>query len=506
MKFIYYSDFHLPVEQVISGGNLTDFFVIEDIESTDIDALESQTLIVVFDKPLPDSLLHWRKHQSLTTLKIVLISNALTDEALRNLQLEHGFYDLYFKYPVPFQEIENKVKLISTFTQNVWSPDVETEAETIEKKIEPTLQMGEIEIANFVDEVSDSLPPIEMESPHQVSSQQEVQENLEEINLVDGLTEDTNLPSMSIERPIEISEDKNLLDLPEQDFLQDHGVEALSQDVEWNLEQNHNTDLESVASLNSSNLESIEGLALTQEQESGVGEELSIAQPVTEEAVNAIENVSLNEILENKDDKIYRLMSKNKMLEEEVIEKEEIIRKLQKEFRELQSVFDKNKSLVEESTFQTNVLKNNHEQEKLEIKKNLEVSLAKIKLLEARIEELKAHSPPQSKEREATLSVGELRKLKARQEHLEEKISLLQSDSAIQLQHREKKIIDLKRRIDLLEFDVKDSLEREAELKRKLQVAESKMAQTKQLLKQVMEDSSPAISNDIVKKNGSYDV
>ena len=119
MKFIYYSDFHLPVEQVISGGNLTDFFVIEDIESTDIDALESQTLIVVFDKPLPDSLLHWRKHQSLTTLKIVLISNALTDEALRNLQLEHGFYDLYFKYPVPFQEIENKVKLISTFSQNV---------------------------------------------------------------------------------------------------------------------------------------------------------------------------------------------------------------------------------------------------------------------------------------------------------------------------------------------------------------------------------------------------
>jgi hypothetical protein len=504
MKFIYYSDFHLPVEQVVSGADATEFFVVDDVKTVDAYVFQSQTLVMVLDKPISQELINWRKSSNLQTLKVVLISNKLTEESLRTLQMDHGFYDLFFKYPVPVIELEDKVKLISTFTQNIWT----AESENTEKVAEPTLQMGELEIANLVDEVSLTTPTLETAQNEEHPADHE---NDLGLSLVDGLTGEANLenPEKGSEQKIDES-----LDLLTEEKSQDTNfADALSLDS-GSIDVEGKGDLSS--DLLSSDIDTGVGKEDIQIQETdlqnndsdfNLQDEPESAGHISNEVdVKKVEKVSLNELLENKDDQIYRLMSKNKMLEEEVIEKEEFVKQLQKELRELQTTFDKNKNFVEESTFQMNVLKSTHEQEKLEIKKNLDVALAKIKLLEARIEELKNNSSQQTKATEATLSIGELRKLKARQEHLEEKISLLQSDSAIQLQHREKKIIDLKRKVDLLEFDVKDSLEREAELKRKLQLAESKMAQTKQLLKQVMEDSTAAADVDLVKKTGSYDV
>ena len=510
MKFIYYSDFNLPIDQVISDADISQFIRIEELRTMNDYLNEASVLLLVLDRPISEEILDWRKQLQYQALKIVLISNNLEENYLRNLQIEHSFYDLFFKYPINSEDLTQKIKLISTFTHNTWKPEQQT--------IEPTLQMAELEIGNLTDQVN---PMNSQTGEGETLGHSEEISGVDSLSLVDGLTGEANIDielnqNLQSEQglSLEVSgvsgdsgvsalkgNDHSNEDLRAESVLTDalmlgteEDFEALGEELPDLKSENFLKDLDAPLDL--------EQVDLEQENPSAIATSGSLSGNFSAN----VEKVSLNEILENKDDQIYRLMSKNKMLEEEVIEKEEVIKQLQKEIRELQTSYDKNKDIVEESTYQVNVLKSNHEQEKLEIKKNLDVALGKVKLLEARVDELKNSSAHQTRNPDATLTIGELRKLKARQEHLEEKISLLQSDSAIQLQHREKKIIDLKRKVDLLEFDVKDSLDREAELKRKLQQAESKMAQTKQLLKQVMDEPVMSSHNDGAKKTGSYDI
>lgn len=490
MKFIYFSDFHLPIDQVISDAELSQFTTLDSLEAFSKHLSEECILLLVLDKPLSQEILTWRKGLQHQTFKVVLLSNTVDDKSLISLQRDHNFYDLVFKYPISFDDLKAKVKLISTFTHNTWKPELPA--------AEPTLQITDFDIGNLTDQVSlTTSPTVDTD----VITHAEVPATDDSLSLIDGLTGEANI-DLSLESPDTlILSDKATEELESENGLTDAlmlGTEELPQELPEALSEPQIPQIEVKAENLWTDSESPLDLGIDDQSS------LKISEP-TSPNVN-VEKVSLNEILENKDDQIYRLMSKNKMLEDEVIEKEEFIKQLQIDLRELQTSFDKNKNIVEESTYQVNILKSNNEQEKLEIKKNLDVALAKVKLLEARIDELKNSSSAQPRNTDTTLSIGELRKLKARQEHLEEKISLLQSDSAIQLQHREKKIIDLKRKVDLLEFDVKDSIEREAELKRKLQIAESKMAQTKQLLKQVMDEPAVSSGIEIVKKTGSYDI
>lgn len=524
MKFIYYSDSNISPEQVIENCDLSQLLIIQQLSEIPNGIIPEQILLVVLEQPVSDELISW--HQNNPSIKVVIFSNSFEDTYLRDLQLEHSLYDLYFKYPLPFSEFEQKVQMISTFTNGVWkSEEINLPRKDNLEISADDLNMPNLEIGNLTDQVnlsSESLTTTEDEKDLNLVSP--------ETPIADALMLETS--SSNLEEDLALSTETQAQEKDDVTSAFVLGIENENPSVELGLdlsdasttaEEQEAADLvmpedavtEETIAEQTIPVETITEDALLEETLSNepLADEVQLDQeyelksaPVHEDVNKVVEKVSLNEILENKDDQIYRLMSKNKMLEEEITEKEEIIKQVQKELRDHQTQFNNSKNIVEESNYQINVLKSNHEQEKLEIQKHLDMAMSKIKLLETRVEELKKNSSSAQKSSEAILSVSELRKLKARQEHLEEKISLLQNDSAIQLQHREKKIIDLKRKIDLLEFDVKDSIEREAEYKRKIQQAESKMAQMKQVLKQVMDESTSLDETEMIKKSGNYDI
>jgi hypothetical protein len=511
MKFIYYSDSLIPVEKVIENADPSLFERVENIQNLQLEPTDDQIFIFVLDKTVPDELVAW--HDAHLKNKVVLISNMFKETYLRDLQMESNFYDLFFKYPLSYAELEQKLKLISTFTGNQWKNNEVSSEPKLPEPTVPYLNLDEntedtpIDIASLTDDSETPTLDLQKAETPAEKSDFELNLNTEDLSLANALVQDAN-PNSSEDLLLgNESEPNKLPEAPAQELSlenQDIQLSENSNDLELN-NLFESTEVKDDLSLNVEESAEIEK-NLEVEDKNLESEVLEVVAEDEKES-KVIENVSLNEILESKDDQIYRLMSKNKLLEDEIIEKEEMIKDIQKQLHDQQSQFEKSRSIVEESNFQMNVLKAAHEQEKNEIKNQLDVANSKIRLLEGRIEELKRSSVNIAKTNDVSLSIGELRKIKARQEHLEEKISLLQSDSAIQLQHREKKIIDLKRKVDLLEFDVRDSLEREMEYKKRIQAAESKMAQMKQILKQAMEEPANNDSGEILKKTGSsYDV
>lgn len=508
MKFIYFSDSSIPPEKVIENYDSSILVVAASLSEFPTNTETGELVLIVLEHEVSAELIDW--HNANPKIKIVLISNHLKEVYLRDLQIEHNFYDLFFKYPLAYVELEQKIKMISTFTNTTWKKDHEDLMPKLPEDLSaPSLTLNDtaIDITSLTNGINLTLSE-EIKLPQAVPDLLDIDENNhQDLSVVNALMLEANT-SEDLSLPI--------ADKPEIESLvaESEIVETLSLESHPSLPEDLNhlfepTEIKDTLDLNVEHKVDEDDLLTAEPQTfNTLSEDELLVDDVIEERKNdqVIEKVSLNEILENKEDQIYRLMSKNKMLEDEIIEREEIIKQVQKELHDHHSQFDKSKNIVEESNFQINVLKSTHEQEKLDVKNHLEIALSKIKLLENRIDELKKNSGSNTKSSEISLSVSELRKIKARQELLEEKISLLQSDSAIQLQHREKKIIDLKRKIDLLEFDVKDSLERESELKKRIQTAESKMAQMKQVLKQVMEEPVSSENSELPKKTGSYDI
>lgn len=520
MKFIYYSDSLIPLDQVIQDFDLSLVQTITTISTFPEDRTVASILLCALSNEVSEELIQW--HNDNLDVKIVLISNTLKETYLRDLQIEHNFYDLFFKFPIKAEELLDKVKMISTFTNTSWNASPLEDLQPVKANdtstmvLDPLLMTETIDISSLTDGTSNNLIEdhklVDEVSLPDETLQLEDQSVVNALTLEANNTEEENLdliPSenegLSLDNPSD--ELKNLFESTE--VIDEPLIDPQKGDQEIPI-----AALVEESSLVEEPAMSLE--SFPEEEVPHQNDELMVNEmdkPLTQvmkqeqsKDLAAVEKVTLNEIIENKDDQIYRLMAKNKILEEEFTEKEEMIKQLQKELREQQLKYQEGQNIFEENNFQIKVLKSSHELEKLEIKNQLESVNAKNKILESRIEELKRSSMLTVKSGDVALSVGELRKLKARQEQLEEKISLLQSDSAIQLQHREKKIVDLKRKVDLLEFDVKDSFEREAELKKRIQIAESKMAQMKHVLKQAMEEPTHTQNNDIVKKTGSYDV
>lgn len=523
MKFIYYSDGGIPSNEVLSDCDHSLFVVVntenELMKQADLEVV----LLVVLNKAPSQEFIEWHKKNS--DIKLILFTKELSEAYVRDLQNEHSFYDLFYKYPISYFEVEKNIKLISPFTNSMWrvnKDELEGKSTKLDLSVDDNISdNSEIGIGSIADDVGSDegkkndgplLSELELPPSQNVENKSmDLGQDLSDVEAVLGLTSEVQLEDVNVNSPTdtEISNEEGLL----KENLSLDGAKESSLDLTetdellkglLKEEAKDNTEDASLLSLESLNPPLPESMPKLQESElqlSGTTSEVKEDVPQN----TPIANVTLNEVLESKEDQIFRLMSKNKLLSDEILEKEELIKKIHKDLKEMQAKYDQNLRIVEEHAFQVSVLKNSHEQDIQEGKKKLEVANAKIVLLENRVEELK-RVPSLPKSNEAVLSIGELRKIKARQEQLEEKISLIQSDSAIQLQHREKKIVDLKRKIDLLEFDLKDSLERESEMKKKIQIAESKITQMKQILKQVVDESGSIENKEVTKKTGTYDV
>ena len=107
MKFIYYSDSNLVSTDVLSDCDHSLFKVISSEAEVMKEAIAENILLIVLNKPPSNDFIEWHKKNS--EIKLILFTKDLTEAYLRDLQNEHYFYDLFYKYPISFFEVENNL-------------------------------------------------------------------------------------------------------------------------------------------------------------------------------------------------------------------------------------------------------------------------------------------------------------------------------------------------------------------------------------------------------------
>jgi len=482
MKFIYYSDQATPIGQVLTDQAGVEIISVNSVQ--EIAANLPATLLIVLEQPPSSEVLEWKKNNP--EIKIILFSKSLSDAYLRDIQLSDSFYDLFFRYPVSFFEVEKNYKVISPFTNSAWNiadlnAKVELSVEDDASKPDaPVFEMPktpgtETLHINSLLRGEDSSSRLDLDKA-EVSSDAALNLTdsvpvLEESNQtghvpIEGLLEDETVTNLNLN---ELTSEADSLQLSTDQEEVDKEAEALPELAGPTLTQPENHFEDKVE----------ENIVVSAAQEAGV---------------------SLDEILQSKDDQIFRLLSQTSRLKDELAEKEELIKTLQRDVHEQSSSVEQSKRDAEEALFQLKVVKTTLEKDKSDLERALDSAREKVSLLEQRVVEIKKEYQKISQAGQS----ADIRKYKVRQEQLEDKISLLQSDTAMQLQNREKRIVELKRKIDLLEFDLRDSHEREKDYKQKIQHLEDKLQQMKQALRQVVDES---ISETLeVKKIGTYDL
>ena len=114
------------------------------------------------------------------------------------------------------------------------------------------------------------------------------------------------------------------------------------------------------------------------------------------------------------------------------------------------------KAELDELQIELSIIKKRHEDDIRELKYNLNYSEDRKKVMEEKLK----------KNQEELGLVGErvrldLEKLRRKEKELENQLELVQMDTANQVQNRENKILDLKRKIDALEFNMENTILKE---------------------------------------------
>lgn len=205
-----------------------------------------------------------------------------------------------------------------------------------------------------------------------------------------------------------------------------------------------------------------------------------------------------------------------KVPEEPVVEKTEIDSEKLEEFsetiRDLREDRERLLSKIEEYEIGKEETKREHLTIEAQLdEKKIEISLAKKRFAEeyeklnSKINELKSreyegldknkelHSKIEQLNKKAYL---DLRKIQQREKELESQLGLLKTDTENQVRNRDIIILDLKRKIDVLEFDIEQAWKQEKAAKREKLILQSKIDRLVSSLKEVVE----ALHGDDIKQ------
>ncbi|MCB9091174.1 MAG: hypothetical protein H6621_10970 [Halobacteriovoraceae bacterium] len=191
---------------------------------------------------------------------------------------------------------------------------------------------------------------------------------------------------------------------------------------------------------------------------------------------------NVQNLIHFKESELIKVISRNEMLEEENrILREKVV--TLEEVASSASMLSHQKSLEsDESRIRASILKKRHNEEKENILQQVRYLEEKLHYMEEKAKHLQDENKSLAKK-----NIFDVKKVKAREEELEEKIELMKTDITMQIKNRENKIIELKRKIDLLQFDLKDSEEREKDLGKRITNLENKLYQLKKILGESIE-------------------
>ena len=199
---------------------------------------------------------------------------------------------------------------------------------------------------------------------------------------------------------------------------------------------------------------------------------------------------------------------------EELTRYGETIKNLREEREELlaqiQSLTEKNETLkrdqlamkaeLDEKKIELTIVKKRHEKQVDELKYHLDISNDKKDMLEEKNKQFEREYENLNRKIKVDLN-----KVRSRERDLENKLEMLRSDAEMQIKNRDQKILELKRKIDTLQFDVESMQVQERKVSSSNHQLEDKMEKVMRTLRRAIgeleEDGSSIRSIEEIKKN-----
>jgi hypothetical protein len=199
------------------------------------------------------------------------------------------------------------------------------------------------------------------------------------------------------------------------------------------------------------------------------------------------------EVVQHHDDELVRLSATIRSLRDDRQQLLDKIFKLEDDKNNLQQDFISAKADLDEKKIEVTLIKKRHNDELNHIRYQLNLSEEKRIILEEKNKMLK-----QEFDKIAQKVRIDFNKIQNREKELENQLELLKADSEVQLRNRDHRILELKRKIDTLEFDMENIVIKETQSKSAQYELENKLEKTIQTLRNAI--NSLEIDEQDIKK------
>lgn len=402
--------------------------------------------------------------------KIILLSQLFSDKVIKDLQAKKEAFDLFFKYPCDFKTVWKMYSLISAeATQDIKNISSNT---------------TNLDIA--------SLPDDSGEFEFNNSASQMGEDILSEIDLEKELLGATSRLSDTDESRDKITNFENSSPSPDE-ISRILVADLLDSELGRSVKKDDQDQSMMITEKTVMRPPKIDDVNITKAIDVSMSDVPLINQSVKyikNKSSDLDENLDFKNIIDNKDAQILKLVSHNRFLKDQLNEMELKLAEVDKKLSFLELENEKMSSGKDEQTIELQLLKKKIEKDKNTFLEKESMLVERNKFLEKKIEHLKENLVKKENQ-----NYFDLKKVRAREEDLEDKISLLQADAAMQLQNREQRIVALKRKVDVIEFELAESLAREKEFadkNKKLELCLDKVSKSLGGLMNTIDDSPQA--------------
>jgi len=159
-------------------------------------------------------------------------------------------------------------------------------------------------------------------------------------------------------------------------------------------------------------------------------------------------------------------------------------RMLRERVLDLEDIASRAKLLSKKGTLEADELKIKLKVIKKRQREDFDTLKMKISLLEEKlhVEQEQYRKLKEENSQENRNQVIDMKKVREKEEELSEKIEFMKKDYSAQLNIREKRVSELKRKVDLLDFDLKESTSREEFFQNKINSLEERIVKMKKML------------------------
>ncbi len=395
-------------------------------------------------------------------LKITLVAKKISEDVVKKLQYEEEVIDLFFKAPFDFMQYEFMVTALLSEETKLYTETA------MELPLTPEAHEKSIELDTLTETVSlEEVKTSKQEKKTKKSGNKKAKKNskAKKKGIVTKLreTKDTFIQSL-------------------EDFVNDEG------ELELENGNNDSLEIETQESTHDEFLLLDDDLE-TQEDEFLDATKLAVKKTkgddteIDSELFSDDISSEIKELVQYKDDKFLKIIHRNEALEEENQYLQSKVFKLEEKEKSAKSSLEQKNIDFDQLKIKASILEKRSDKQTNKLVEKIEYLEEKSRILKDQMDDLKSKNKELSKK-----NVFDHKRVKLKEDALKEKIELIKDDVASQIQNRERRIVNLKRKIDLLEFDLKDSVAREKTYLERISVLEEKLYSLKKAIGASLDD------------------